>query len=70
MITLSRIEKSLLAGVLAGAAATWFEAHRRHAALAAAAARAVAHGQHLSTTSILTAGSSPRRSMPAAGPPG
>ncbi len=57
MTARSRFGKSMLAGALAGAALTWFEATKRHTALAAAAAKAMAHGHHhLSTTSILAAG--------------
>ncbi len=56
MTARSRFGKSMLAGAAAGAALTWFETTRRHAALAAAVARPMAHGQHMSTTSILAAG--------------
>ncbi len=56
MTARTRFGTSMLAGAAAGAALTWFEATKRHAALAAAAAKPMAHGQHLSTTSILAAG--------------
>jgi hypothetical protein len=57
MTAKTRLIVSLLAGALAGAALTWFEATKRHAALAAAVAKLTAHGHHHeSATRVLATG--------------
>jgi hypothetical protein len=56
MTAKTRLVISLLAGVLAGGALTWFEATKRHARLAAAVAKLAAHGRHESATSVLATG--------------
>src|SRR5215470_1013817 len=56
MTAKTRLIVSLLAGVLAGAALTWFEATKRHASLAAAVAKLAAHGRHTSATQVLATG--------------
>lgn len=50
----SRLEKSMFTGAVIGLALTLFEATRRHADLAKAAARA--HGHHPSVTTTLMTG--------------
>ncbi len=52
----SRFTNSMLTGVLASAALTMYEATKRHAVFAAAAARPQPSGQHVTASVILAAG--------------
>lgn len=56
MTVMTRLKKSVITGVLVSAVITGFAATRRHAHLAAAAARSTAPGQPESVNQILVTG--------------